>query len=623
MDRPARVSGAEEVTWAGTSDAISDLTARYRALPGRRLVILGGPGAGKTTLAVQLVRELLRRPEKDEPVPVLLSVSSWDPRVTDDIWAWLRGQIELAYPSLTPEEVGALVADKCVFPVLDGLDEVPSAVGESVLWALNRSLDDGPVIITCRTDDYRRLIVDRGARELVAAAVIDSMPLPGPVAAEYLESRLPRLLPSGWQRILERLRTDPDAPLTGLCASPLGLWLLCASYVEGDQRDRALGYSPGHPGDLDRLTDRTAYPDVESLRAHLYNRLIPVLISFRKPARDSDDAFRPRRLHSAPDTARRLSFLAHLLSEPRGEDGRPRTRDLAWWEVAVVTDRAPATAGVVVGAVVALLFTAGLTVLAGPVLGVLAGLAVAAFVGLDIKSRCARWAGSTPGSAFLRPSLVLRLAWLQVRLGFSGGRTKVIGSSLLAAVLAWFADRSGFDALRGLGMPVPVAGAILGAALGLADTMSGLLNETTSTPTNLERVNTPRESLRGDRTLNILHLAFGVVTYGAPLGIVAAATVHSWLAVFPLGFGIGVLAVLLGRTSEGDHRAWLSYLAATAELRRAKRLPLRWMAFLDDAHRLGLLRTVGPVYQFRHAELQDHLSRRYREEETSRPHVPQ
>ncbi|MGW3820473.1 hypothetical protein [Streptomyces sp. NPDC005046] len=32
------------------------------------------------------------------------------------------------------------------------------------------------------------------------------------------------------------------------------------------------------------------------------------------------------------------------------------------------------------------------------------------------------------------------------------------------------------------------------------------------------------------------------------------------------------------------------------------------MAFLDDAHRLGLLRTVGPVYQFRHAELQDHLA---------------
>jgi ketosteroid isomerase-like protein len=36
------------------------------------------------------------------------------------------------------------------------------------------------------------------------------------------------------------------------------------------------------------------------------------------------------------------------------------------------------------------------------------------------------------------------------------------------------------------------------------------------------------------------------------------------------------------------------------------------MRFLDDAHRLGLLRTVGPIYQFRHAELQDHFAEAYR-----------
>ena len=37
-----------------------------------------------------------------------------------------------------------------------------------------------------------------------------------------------------------------------------------------------------------------------------------------------------------------------------------------------------------------------------------------------------------------------------------------------------------------------------------------------------------------------------------------------------------------------------------------------FMHFLDDAHRLGLLRTVGPIYQFRHAELHDHLAATYR-----------
>jgi hypothetical protein len=35
------------------------------------------------------------------------------------------------------------------------------------------------------------------------------------------------------------------------------------------------------------------------------------------------------------------------------------------------------------------------------------------------------------------------------------------------------------------------------------------------------------------------------------------------------------------------------------------------MPFLDDAHRLGLLHAVGPRYQFRHAQLQDHLAATY------------
>ncbi|MFI6358668.1 hypothetical protein ACIBJF_40075 [Streptomyces sp. NPDC050743] len=32
------------------------------------------------------------------------------------------------------------------------------------------------------------------------------------------------------------------------------------------------------------------------------------------------------------------------------------------------------------------------------------------------------------------------------------------------------------------------------------------------------------------------------------------------------------------------------------------------MAFLDDAHRRGVLRQAGAVYQFRHARLQEQLA---------------
>jgi predicted NACHT family NTPase len=44
-----------------------------------RLLILGKPGAGKTTMLLELAKELVQRAEQDlsEPVPILLSLSSW------------------------------------------------------------------------------------------------------------------------------------------------------------------------------------------------------------------------------------------------------------------------------------------------------------------------------------------------------------------------------------------------------------------------------------------------------------------------------------------------------------------------------------------------------------------
>jgi hypothetical protein len=53
---------------------------------------------------------------------------------------------------------------------------------------------------------------------------------------------------------------------------------------------------------------------------------------------------------------------------------------------------------------------------------------------------------------------------------------------------------------------------------------------------------------------------------------------------------------------------WSGFAVASLWLGVRRRLPLRLMGFLDDAYRLGLLRVVGPVYQFRHADLQDHLA---------------
>ena len=68
-----------------------------------------------------------------------------------------------------------------------------------------------------------------------------------------------------------------------------------------------------------------------------------------------------------------------------------------------------------------------------------------------------------------------------------------------------------------------------------------------------------------------------------------------------LGLGAGLVFGLLNSQTWPTTLAWL-------QLQVADRMPtVRLMPFLEDARDRGVLRTVGAVYQFRHAKLQDHL----------------
>src|SRR5262245_45116424 len=69
-----------------------------------------------------------------------------------------------------------------------------------------------------------------------------------------------------------------------------------------------------------------------------------------------------------------------------------------------------------------------------------------------------------------------------------------------------------------------------------------------------------------------------------------------------IGLGVGLASGLLPGT-------WAPFVIVRSWLALRGRLPWHLMAFLEDCHRLGILRQVSPVYQFRHARLQDHLAR--------------
>jgi hypothetical protein len=114
------------------------------------------------------------------------------------------------------------------------------------------------------------------------------------------------------------------------------------------------------------------------------------------------------------------------------------------------------------------------------------------------------------------------------------------------------------------------------------------------------RAATPLSVLRADRTVTLLWFLLPPVVYatlylfrGAPLG-----SGHEFEAYWPL-FG------LFGVTTT----AWSRFCLARVWLALRGNVPLRLMAFLDDAHRRGVLRRVGPSYEFRHARLRAQLAR--------------
>jgi len=152
----------------------------------------------------------------------------------------------------------------------------------------------------------------------------------------------------------------------------------------------------------------------------------------------------------------------------------------------------------------------------------------------------------------------------------------------------------------GVGIGVGLAGALAaGLSRSAADDASPL---------------TPGASWRRDQAFGLavglmlgLGLSLGV---GLGLGLIrvldlgsrhaaghVAAIVYGlvWVLVFGLVFGL-----LFPQT-------WTVSLAF-AQLAMRWHTPARLLRFLDDARQRDVLRTVGPLYQFRHARLQDRLA---------------
>ncbi|WP_185124350.1 NACHT domain-containing protein [Streptomyces sp. TLI_185] len=622
---PAWASGPEGL--AGSDGEIVEVfTTR---VPGRRLLILGEPGAGKTMLLVRLLLGLLQSREAGSPVPVIFPLASWDPD-SRELDAWLAERLATDYPGLAspapaasgPGQVTsrarALLDQHLIIPLLDGLDELPAHTRAVALDAVNRTLPPGtPLVLTSRTAEYRTA-VDPPANagvpvRLTGAAGIElDTVAPEEAAAYLLRDAGGEGTPSAerWRPVLDLLPTD--TPIAQSLQTPLTLFL--ARTIYNPRPGERLTALP----DPAELCDTTRFPTAAAIRARLFDGFVPA-------------AYRPLPGHQVRWTSAQaqqtLTFLArHLEHDLHGG------ADLAWWQLRLAV---PKTArrllsGAVLGAAMFLLTLLGIGV---ALLGLFAGGRLGDLLALfcsapGITLFLASWGGGLLGyplwmlvllAAYLPAGWLLSHAFRlrerntpAVRGHWSWNRSSLLlglGTALLVGTaLDFLLDR--------------VAGVGWGAVAGL---VCWLVTAWSAAPADLSSVTSPQELLRQDR-----RAWWGFVRTGALLGLLAGLLLGTLLGylngdlrdadpvstliestVFgcSLGFWSGLvlgLAAAIHRTAWGDFTLSRLYLSA----RHQGALPRHLMSFLTDAHQVrGVLRQVGPIHQFRHIDLQRRLAR--------------
>ncbi len=185
------------------------------------VLILGAPGAGKTSTLLELAQELCDRARHNElePVPVVLDLAHWSDQIP--FLTWLEEEVCSKY-HVNLKLIRELLADDRLLPLLDGLDELDSTQQEHCLTEIAQfKRQTGqvlPLALCTRMDTYQQ----RQTRLRLYAAVAVQ-----PLKKQQIERYL---LASRSRELWENLQTDPT--LFRLAKTPLFLNLMTVAYEE-------------------------------------------------------------------------------------------------------------------------------------------------------------------------------------------------------------------------------------------------------------------------------------------------------------------------------------------------------------------------------------------------------
>ncbi|MEU9925242.1 hypothetical protein AB0H51_28850 [Streptomyces griseoluteus] len=560
---------------------LDELHGVYGGLASGRILVVGTAGAGKTSAAVLLLLRVLRHRHDTElphekarvPVPVLISLNDWEPEEEQPI-DWAARMLHRRHPH---KYVRELLETGRVALFVDGLDEVAEKVrGEAV---------SAPAALPCRvlmvarTNEIKAIANEAQLSDVVA---LELLTVRRPDAVAYLRAQVSRPSPA-WQKLTHRLENDGRSPLAKALARPLTLGLLGEQHSDTALVEEIL--------DLDEAGKIT-------------QRLLDRAVTFAYTRRKGGE--RPR--YSPEQAERTLRYIARRLTD---DD----THDLRWWQIPCWGNpgaRARVTWTLVMPFYVAL---SGYMAFAwpGPLSAVVAS-AVLIGAGIDVALRL--W-------QLNRPQELQSAGWRDVfpRGAITRGVTTWSGCVVTTWIFRSFIGSSAsmwqqqwwqyclYAVPFSLGTAMySGSGAILIGRTMLAPHKAFPYEvppeEFLPPPTAETRAIDPIDVWRHHLWLRLpLGLMVGV-TIGLFWGAWCAPILGPWGGVF-IGVATAVGPAL--RCGVVPNLA-VATMLTSVQLALREGTPLCLMAFLQDAHERGLLRAAGPVYQFRHARLRDHLA---------------
>jgi transcriptional regulator with XRE-family HTH domain len=187
------------------------------------LLILGEPGAGKTTQLLLLARELIERAllDPDHPIPVIFNLASWASKKRPLV-DWLIDELNEKY-QVPLRLARSWVEQDRILPLLDGLDEMLAVHRSACIVAINSYRQKHgllPMVVCCRTSDYNGMSV-----KLVLGHAVLLESLSRQQINTYLEHQ-------GETATSLRVALQRDQGLVEMVATPLMLSIIVQAYTD-------------------------------------------------------------------------------------------------------------------------------------------------------------------------------------------------------------------------------------------------------------------------------------------------------------------------------------------------------------------------------------------------------